>query len=109
MTGLVSCVGDGAVWWQICLCAVLRSRPTCHGIRCTVIDTARESLIFHFFCIILCLDPCWTGLLQPLDLHSHHAASYQTHASNPHHVHCLTDSLVPCYLYPSILRRHHDV
>ncbi len=26
---------------------------------------------------------------------------YRTHASNPHHVHCLTDSLVPCYLYPS--------
>ncbi len=26
--------------------------------------------------------------------------SYWTHASKPHHVHCLTDSLVPCYRYP---------
>src|SRR6266702_733980 len=43
---------------------VLRSRPTCHGIRRTVIDTARESSIFRFFCIILRLDPCQTGLLQ---------------------------------------------
>src|SRR6266702_1866974 len=44
---------------------MLRSRPTCHGIRRTVIDIARESLVFHFFCIILRLDPCRTGLLQP--------------------------------------------
>ncbi len=28
---------------------VLQSRPTCHRIRHTVIDTARESFIFHFF------------------------------------------------------------
>src|SRR6266702_292564 len=28
---------------------VLRSHPTCHGIQRTVIDTARESSIFHFF------------------------------------------------------------
>src|SRR6266702_1820371 len=41
---------------------LLRSRPTCHGIRRTVIDIARESLVFHFFCIILRLDPCRTGL-----------------------------------------------
>ncbi len=26
--------------------------------------------------------------------------SYRTHALKPHHVHCLTDSLVPCYLHP---------
>src|SRR6266702_6772289 len=32
---------------------LLRSRPTCHGIRRTVIDIARASLVFHFFCIIL--------------------------------------------------------
>src|SRR6266702_4196189 len=44
---------------------MLRSRPTCHGIRRTVIDTARESLVFHFFCIILRLDPCRTGPLPP--------------------------------------------
>ncbi len=43
---------------------VLRSRPACHGIRRTVIDTARESFVFHFFCIILRLDPCQTRLLQ---------------------------------------------
>src|SRR6266702_4680740 len=44
---------------------MLRSRPTCHGIRRTVIDTARGSLVFHFFCIILRLDPCRTGPLPP--------------------------------------------
>src|SRR6266702_3434470 len=44
---------------------LLRSRPTCHGIRRTVIDTARESLVFRFFCIILRLDPCRTGPLPP--------------------------------------------
>src|SRR6266702_502015 len=47
---------------------VLRSRPTCHGIRRTVIDIARESLVFHFFCIILRLDPCRTGLFLITDL-----------------------------------------
>src|SRR6266571_2323805 len=47
---------------------LLRSRPTCHGIRRTVIDIARESLVFHFFCIILRLDPCRTGLLLITDL-----------------------------------------
>src|SRR6266702_4464987 len=26
----------------------------------------------------------------------------------PYHMHCLTDSLVPCYLYPIPLLRHHD-
>ncbi len=45
--------------------AVLRSRPTCHGIRRTVIDTARESIHFPLLLIILRLDPCQTGLLQP--------------------------------------------
>ncbi len=30
----------------------------------------------------------------------HVITPYQTHASNPHHVYCLTDSLVLCYLYP---------
>ena len=25
---------------------------------------------------------------------------YQTHAIEPHHAYCLTDSLVPCYLHP---------
>src|SRR6266702_3958798 len=47
---------------------LLRSRPTCHGIRRTVIDTARESLVLHFFCIILRLDPCRTGLFLIADL-----------------------------------------
>src|SRR6266702_2955038 len=47
---------------------MLRSRPTCHGIRRTVIDIARESLVFHFFCIILSLDPCRTGLFLIIDL-----------------------------------------
>src|SRR6266702_156117 len=47
---------------------VLRSRPTCHGIRRTVIDIARESLVFHFFCIILRLAPCRTGLFLITDL-----------------------------------------
>src|SRR6266702_6487558 len=47
---------------ELRLSLMLRSRPTCHGIRRTVIDIARESLVFHFFCIILRLDPCRTGL-----------------------------------------------
>src|SRR6266702_4851521 len=42
-----------------------------------------------------------------IDLCLHHIA-YRTHASNPHHMHCLTDSLIPCYLYPIPLLRHHD-
>src|SRR6266702_5077485 len=50
---------------EIFICKMLRSRPTCHGIRRTVIDTARGSLVFHFFCIILRLDPCRTGPLPP--------------------------------------------
>ncbi len=78
---------------------LLRSCPTCHRIRHTVIDIARESSIFHFFCIILRLDPCWTGLLQLLDPRSCHTALSDS-CLGPHHVHCLTDSLVPCYLYP---------
>src|SRR6266702_6582466 len=78
---------------------MLRSRPTCHGIRRTVIDTARESLVFHFFRIILCLDPCQTGLLQLLDLHSPHITLSDS-CLEPHHAYCLTDSLIPCYLYP---------
>src|SRR6266702_3790889 len=48
--------------------SLLRSRPTCHGIRRTVIDIARESLVFHFFCIILRLDPCRTGPFLITDL-----------------------------------------
>src|SRR6266702_1928286 len=79
--------------------AVLRSRPTCHGIRRTVIDIARESLVFFFFRVILRLNPCRTGLLQLLDL-VHITLPYRTHTPNPHHVHCLMDSLIPCYLYP---------
>src|SRR6266702_7415030 len=47
---------------------MLRSRPTCHGIRRTVIDIARESLVFHFFCIILRLDSCRTGPFLITDL-----------------------------------------
>src|SRR6266702_4776859 len=78
---------------------VLRSRPTCHGIRRTVIDIARESLVFFFFRIILRLNPCRTGLLQLLDL-VHVTLPYRTHTSNPHHVHSLMDSLIPCYPYP---------
>ncbi len=53
-------LSGGLAMWHL-----LRSRPTCHGIRRTVIDTARESLVFHFFCIILRLDPCRTGPLPP--------------------------------------------
>ena len=39
----------------------------------------------------------------------HVTMPYWTHASNPHHVHCLMDSLVPCYLYPTSPWHHHDV
>ncbi len=53
---------------------MLRSRPTCHGIRRTVIDIARESLVSYFFRIILRLDPCRTGLLLLLDHLSRHNA-----------------------------------
>ncbi len=56
---------DPKGWQSVEPDGLLRSRPTCHGIRRTVIDIARESLVFHFFRIILRLDPCRTGLLQP--------------------------------------------
>src|SRR6266702_6816104 len=52
-------------WFRLTRGCLLRSRPTCHGIRRTVIDTARGSLVFRFFCIILRLDPCRTGPLPP--------------------------------------------
>src|SRR6266702_4071422 len=47
---------------------MLRSRPTCLGLRRTVIDISRESLVFHFVCIILRLDPCRTGPFLITDL-----------------------------------------
>src|SRR6266581_5592668 len=70
------------LWIKTPVPLLLRSRPTCHGIRRTVIDIARESLVFFFFRIILRLDPCRTGLLQLLDL-IHVTSPYRTHASNP--------------------------
>src|SRR6266702_3728515 len=72
--------------WTLCRFSssvkVLRSRPTCHGIRRTVIDTARESFIFFFFRIIFRLDPCRTGLLQLLDL-IHVTSASRTHIPKP--------------------------
>src|SRR6266702_393170 len=79
---------------------MLRLRPTCHGIRRTVIDTARESLIFHFFCIILRLDPCRTRLPLPLDLHSRHTASSDSCLEPPSHA-------LPCRQPRSLLSLSH--
>src|SRR6266702_3480246 len=79
---------------------LLRSRPTCHGIRRTVIDTARECLGFHFFCIILRLDPCRTGPLPPHCPSPTSSRLIGLMPRTPHHVYCLTDNLVPLISLP---------
>src|SRR6266702_855501 len=90
---------------------LLRSRPTCHGIRRTVIDIARESLVFHFFCIILRLDPCRTGPFLITDLAPTSSRLIGLMTRTPSH-HCLlilydkTIALDPDHTYGHSLPAH---
>src|SRR6266571_5315363 len=88
MRATLPCAPNDDTW------AVLRSCPTCHRIRRTVIDTARESLVFHFFSSSFASTHAELDYFSLLDLCLPHIALSDS-CLKPHHVYCLTDSLVP--------------